>query len=184
MSDYTGGIRINLTEEDIKEAIEWGRKNKDSDIILHSYSFGDHLYMEWEDGGIIQTKTFALASLSVALARQGKSPSKAEIDEIINSDTLAIEFTARGEKTDFIKGSKAYLKQGEKTIRPVKTEIDKEIKCVPNVSILGEEIVTIYEGCLVASFLYSEIDLKSKTTIALVKKYGSYEFVEDFSWYK
>lgn len=185
MSDYTGGIKINLTEEDIKEAIEWGKENKDPLDIRHSHTFGDYLYMEWEDGGKIVTKYHALALLSASLARKGKSPSKAEIEEIVNTDVFGIEFIARLEEPIIFEDSRIFLRQHKKTIRPVKTKVVKEVTPIPNVSIFGERLATIYEGYIIAYFLYSQIDPKAETTIAFIMKGGwTSEFGVNFSWYE
>jgi len=186
MNDYTGGIKVNLTEEDIKEAIEWGKENKNSSIIERTHTFGDHLYMEWEDGGRLLTKYLALALLSADLAKQGKSPSKTQIEEIANSDTFIVEFTIRLRVPIIFEDSTVLLKQGRKTIHPVKTEVLKEAKAVPDMAMFGEqEKMTIYDGCIAAYFPYSEIDPKAITRVAFTMKGGWVSlFKVDFSTYK
>jgi len=172
---YIDGIKVDLAEEEAKEAINWGAGNKDSiKNIFLPYSFGEpEIYQE---GGAVLTKTYALAMLSCRLAREHKSLDRAEIEEILNSDTLGIAVTTYGSKADFLKGSRILLKQGNKTIHPVRTETEKQVE--------STEDFSVYRGHLVGYFRYSEIDLKARTTVILVKKRGESRFEVDFSRYK
>ena len=172
---YSDGVKVDLTEEDIKEAIDWGRENKDNlENIFRHYSFGELAI--YQEGGAVLTKTYALASLSCILAREYKSPDRAEIAEIVNRDTLGIAVTTYGSKADFLKGSRIFLKQGKKIIHPVKTEIEKQVE--------STEDLSVYRGHLTGYFLYSDIDPKAKTKIILVKPGGESRFKVDFSRYK
>lgn len=172
---YTDGIKVDLTEEDVKEAIDWGRKNKDNlENIFRRYSFGELAI--YQEGGAVLTKTYGLASLSCTLAREDRSPDRADIAEIVNSDALGIAVTTYGSKPDFLKGSRLVLRQGEKIIHPVNTEITKQVESTKDLS--------LYRGHLVGYFLYSHIDPKAKTTIILVKERAESRFEVDFSRYK
>jgi len=175
MNDYTGGIKVNLTEEDIKEAIHWGSENRDNlENILRCYSFGElGIYQE---GGAVLTKTYGLACLGCFSAREIRTPDRAEIEEIVNSDTLGIAVTTYGSKADFLRESRLVLRQGEKIIHPVNTEITKQVE--------STEGFSVYRGHLVGYFPYSEIDPKAKSTVILVKERGESRFEVDFSLYK
>ena len=172
---YSDGIKVDLTEEDIKEAINWGKENKDNlENILRCYSFGE--LSIYQEGGAVLTKTYGLACLGCFSAREHRIPNRAEIEEIVNYDALGIAVTTYGSRADFLKGSRLVLMQGEKIIHPVNTQITKQVE--------STEDFSVYRGHLVGYFLYSEIDPRAKSTIIMVKERGESRFDIDFSRYK
>lgn len=176
---YTDGIKINLTEEEIKNAIDWGAKNKDSPWkFTKPYAFHWHWY--YGDKGAITTKISALADRGCSSARRYKSPERTEIDEILKSDSFPIiVFFIRGSRFALPEDYHMVLKQGEKFIHSIKTEAKRLI--VPLPTFLGSYD---FKWAVGARFLYSEIDPKAKTTIILVKPKSESRFEVDFSRYK
>lgn len=201
MSDYTGGIKINLTEEGIKEAIDWGAKDKNSygKNVSEAYRFGKPLsnwigewvnfreatgkkidnWSEYKESGSIYTKFFSLATLGGSLAREGKSPERADIEKILNMRTMMVYIHTYGDKGQFAKNYRIVLKQGEKLIQPVEVKADG-LACKTAFFPKSPS----FSACVEARFLYSEIDPKAKTTIILVKDQGESRFEVDFSRYK
>jgi len=175
---YTDGIKVDLTEEEIKEAIDWGAKNKDSFWkVIKPYLFG-----KWgisEEFGVILTKSFYLASLGARSARNYKSPEESDIGVVLIDDTLHVMINTYGNEPEFYKGYQIVLKQGERVIHPVKIESRKQAG--PTVGFLN---TPYYRGDVTGLFRYSEIDFRAKTTIILVKDEGESRFEVDFSEYK
>ena len=175
---YTDGIKINLTEEEIKNAIDWGAKNKASPVkIIKSYSFGKlKLY---EDFGLILTKFMYLAKLSAMCAKHYDRFDKTLIKKVLNIDTLDIMITTYGSRENFLENSNIVLKQGKKIIRPIK--ILKQKITDPTAGFLN---IPYYKGYIAGYFPYSRIKPKGKTIIILCKKRGESRFEVDFSRYK
>jgi len=175
---YSGGIKVNLTEEEIQEAINWGAEKKDSEHIFLSYSFGGRGYPPQEDG-MIHTKFFGLAYLGYRLARKHKSPEKAEIEAILHSyeEYFGIDISTYGDEIDFAKDYYIVLRQGIKIIEAVSTD-----RWADTTDYFPES--PSYKATVTSIFPYSEIDPKGKTTIILVKDREESRFEVDFSRYK
>jgi hypothetical protein len=172
------GIKVNLTEGDIKEAINWGVKNKDSFWdVLKSYMFGKWGFSE--EYGVVFTKTFYLACIGAMAARKYKSPDEVDIGAVLLDDNLHIMINTYGSKANFHKDYHIILKQDERVIHSTKTESKKEAD--PTIGFLS---IPYYRSSVTGFFHYSEIDLRIKTRIILCKGQTQSGFEVDFSRYK
>jgi len=175
---YTDGIKVNLTEEEIKEAIDWGKKNKDSpQNVFPPWVFGK--FGKYDENGTIFTKTCYLTCLGFFSAREYKSPDTSEVESFLSRDVLGITITTFGSKADLLKKYRIVLKQGEKFIKPKKTTRRKVAD--PTAGFMG---IPYYKFHIMGLFPYSEIDPKGKTTVILIKDRGESRFEVDFSRYK
>ena len=175
---YTEGIKSDLTEEDIKEAINWGPKiTKCPESFLRLYRFGSvRAYKEWGDIG---TNFSSLAWLGWEEAQSHRSLKRTEIDKIAHSEDFTISITTYGHRPDFAENYRIVLKQGEKVIQPkyiVPTYEANPTSAFPE--------PPSYKAMVTAFFSYSEIDPKAKTTIVLTKDERESRFRVDFSRYK
>ena len=175
---YSDGIKVDLTEEDIKEAIHWGSGNKDSSgNIFQPYIFGKP--GSYEQGGIILTKTFSLALESCISAGVYKEISKAHIQKILRNKFLPILINTWGSKKDFLRGSRILLQQGQKIVQPEHPTTFKHADPVA-----GFLSAPYYRWVIGGLFPYSEIDPKAKTIVILIGGRGESRFEVDFSRYK
>lgn len=176
---YTDGIKSQLSQEEVNEAIDLGAKIKDSyEDFLHSYRFGGSA--DYDEHGVIITKFSALVTQSWQAARKYQTIKNTDIDEILRTPTFnVILFTYLG-RPGLGKDSHIVLKQGDKIIQPRKIEVAHEQQ-KPDT----DYTVPIWEICVAAYFAYSDIDPKAKTTIIFVlPTYDEVTFEVDFSRYK
>jgi len=175
---YTDGIKVDLTEEEVKETIDWGRRNKDSfGNLLRPCLFGK--FGLYEENGMIITKTLELAAQSALAAITYRTLTEAQVNQICKSKYFAIRVNTYASKKDFLKACSIVLGQGKKIIRPKRIERVKETD--PTAGFFG---IPYYRGYVMGLFSYSDIDPKAKTTIVLIKVIGESRFEVDFSKYK
>lgn len=172
---YRDGIKIHLTEKEVKKAIYWGWENKDSpQDIFGAYSFyGRGKSREW---GIIGTKIFRLATLSCVSAEENKELDQADIEGILIDPYLGIMLYTFESNVEFLEKFRIVLKQGEKNIET------KDMK--PSKPAEPAKHYPYHTARVIALFPYSEIDPKAKTTIILIKDERESRFEVDFSRYK
>ena len=175
---YSGGIKVDLTEEEVQEAINWGAENKDSpEVLIRAYAFGNP--RAYEESGHISTKFSLLAFLGCHSARRYKRPERADIEAVLGEKTLGVGIFTYGDKIDFAKDYHMVLKQGEKVIQPVSVKAPGLAEMTAH----WPESPS-YRATVRAEFSYSEIDLKAKAIVILVKDRGESSFEVDFSRYK
>lgn len=175
---YTGGIKVNLTEEEVQEAINWGAENKDSPVVFRRpYNFGSP--NAFEESGRISTKFYSLADCGYGTARKYKSPEKWMIDIILGYRTLTIYIFTYGDRLDFAKNYHMVIKQGEKIIQPVSVKAPELAKMTARWPHSPS-----YKAIVSGLFAYSEINPKGKAVIILIKGRGESKFEVDFSRYK
>lgn len=175
---YTDGIRVDLNQEEVKEALDWGVKNKFStENIIAAYHFGSE--EAHEEHGVIFTKFHALAVVAAESAREYRSPDASKIDEVLHRETFGIAIFTYGDWLGFAAGYHMVIKQGEKIIHPIEVEAAEGAMIEPRA--LGTPLV---ETPVTAEFRYSDVALKGKTTIVLIKDKGEISFDVDFSNYK
>jgi hypothetical protein len=169
-ADTAGAIDVDLNAAAVKKAVEDGKQMKDDDLKTISTRFGANLKDDiCGGGGAIRTKTVTLNRLGGAIARNPEQAEqdKAKIDEqiqkILDSKVLKIEFDFCGETADFAEGSSATLEQGGKMIKGEMAKPDKAKK---------NEKGPAYRGKIVASFPYSSFDPKASTKITLFPPIG------------
>lgn len=176
--NFVQAVIVNLTEEEVQEAIDWGTKNKDSyEKTTSPYKFGET--EAYKENGYIGTKFFMLAFLAYQSARRYESLDRAHIEEVLNFKTLAINIVTYGYEIDFAKNYHMILKQGEKVIQPVSVEAPELVDMAPRWIESAP-----YSAQVTGFFPYAKIDPKAKTTIILIKARGESRFEVDFSRYK
>jgi hypothetical protein len=174
---YSEGIKVNLTEKEVKEALDWGRKNKDTPkVLFFTYRFSSQAY---KGEGYIATKFMALALLGCSSGKRYQSVKRADIEDILNTKVLMISISTYGDKPDFAKDYHMVLKQGGKVIQPVSVDAPAWANTTG-----GSPENPSYLAPVIASFPYSDIDPKAKTTVILIKDQGDSRFEVDFSHYK
>ncbi|NIO18856.1 hypothetical protein GTN42_05360 [bacterium] len=175
---YTNGIKVDLSEDEVKEAIDLGVKNKDSPESIRSlYYFGEgggH-----KEYGFVATKFYTLAFLGCRFAKRYKNPEREEIEEILNSKELWIGICTYGDKVDFAENYHIVLTEGRKVIQPVNPRAPRWTKTTASYPASPS-----YEATIIASFPYSKINPKAKATIVLIKDRGKSSFRVDLSRYK
>ena len=175
------GIKVDLTEKEVREAIERGTKMKeDPSDSLQLYHFGS--VEPYEDHGHIHTKFFDLVVLGYTSAHTDmgyKNLETQDIVTIVRMEHLGISIVTYGDKKGFAKNYRIMLKQGNKLIQPDIFEGDMEIE-----TLADSQESPSFEAMLLAYFPYSEIDLKAKTTIILIKDEGESRFEVDFFMWK
>lgn len=175
---YIEGIKVDLNEQEIKEALNWGEKNKFSvEKILETYHFGAE--ESYEEHGIIFTKFHGLAVLGAESARKYSSPDLSKIDKILHREKLGITIFAYGDRLGFAAEYHIVIKQGAKIIQPTEVEAPEGAMIEPRA--LGTPAV---ETPVTAGFRYSDIALKGKTTIVLIREKDELSFDVDFSNYR
>lgn len=175
---YTDGIKVDLTEDEVKEAIDLGVKNRDSPESIRSlYCFGGGVGRK--EYGFVATKFYTLAFLGCRLAKRYKSPEREEIEEILNSKELWIGICTYGDKIDFAENYHIVLTEGKKVIQPVNPRAPRWTNTTAS-----SPTSLSYQATIIASFPYSKINTKAKATIVLIKDRGKSSFKVDFSRYK
>ncbi|MFQ5868104.1 MAG: hypothetical protein ACE5IT_08985 [bacterium] len=175
---YTEGIKVGLTEEDIKEAVDLGAKIKDTAKgFLPSYGFGS--MKAYKEYGNIITKFCSLVLLSLKLGKGYKNLEEAKIEEINRLEHFTITILTYGDEVDFAKNYRIVLRQEEKVIKPV--YIKTHYQALASSSFPQSPS---FGAVVIAHFLYSEVDPKARTTIILVKDKEESSFEVDFSRYK
>lgn len=174
---YTDGIKVNLTQEDIQEALTLGAQNRGSKDSGAKYYFGTR--EGYEEYGYLTTKFSSLVGLGWGSAKEHKKPDRFLIDYLSRFIVFGIEVVTYGDEIDFAKNYHIVLKQGGMVIRPeipFWEQMGEKTPCFPE--------SPSYKALVTGLFPYSEIDPKAKTTIILIKDRGESTFEVDFSRYK
>ena len=164
-SNISEGIEILPTQEQIDDAIKYGETH--SENIFGSERMKPAAFGNWPDvgGGLTKSKLIRLTVISAMKVRAKKKISKDDINTVLNSDSLSISYRG-GDDVYKIK-----LMQGTRIIEPEevrKPEMgDKDLK--------HKTIFTV------ASFPYTALELNAKTTVIIVKDFGTEKYEVDFS---
>ena len=195
--NFVHGIMVNLSEEDIQEAIDWGVENRHSyENIASFYRFGKR--KAYEEHGFINTKFCSIAYLGYEAGKLYKRPERAEIDKILSNKNFEISIMTYGDNKDFADDYHIVLMQGEKVVQPVSVNVwdftGLRRKKTSGLTGLVRRISAFltklifpgyrYEASVCAEFPYSQIDPNQKTTIILIKDEGQNRFEVDFSMCK
>jgi hypothetical protein len=175
---YTDGIKSQLSQEEVNEAIDLGAKFKDSpEDYRDFYRFGGS--EAYDQHGYIVTNFYSLVAVSWQAARKYTTINKTDIDEILRNSAIVVNLFTYWDRPGLGKDPHVVLKQGDKIIQPFKVEVAHE-ENIPD----PDYTVPIWEICVSACFAYSDIDPKAKTTIIFVLLTDEVTFEVDFSRYK
>jgi hypothetical protein len=172
---------INLNEEEIQKAVKFGKENKDSlqESLGKIYSFGRS--RKFEDGGIIKTKWYKLASMAAIEEKQSHTE-PLEQSYILQDESLQIDFIVFGYTLDFAQEYTAFILQEDREIEPEKKYSDRNQYCMPK-----KESMIGFPSCRTTVrtyFSYKSLDA-TKEAIIVIKKDGKEFRVEvDFSKFK
>ncbi len=159
------GIEVNPTKEQIDEVIKYGEANTGK--IFKTELVAPATFGNWPDfgGGLVKSKLINLAVMSAMMKRAKKNLTEETINEIMAEKDLTISY--RGGADIY----KIKLKQGMNLIEP------KEM-VKPD---LGGKDPTKHAVFFVASFPFSKLDPNAKTSIVIVKDFGTNKYEVDFS---
>lgn len=165
LTNTSHGIEINPSKELIEEAIKYGEAHPEG--IFKTERLALASFGNWPDygGGIIMSKLIRCTVISSMKARAKKEFTKEETDETIGLKHLIIDYKG---------GAGVYkimLKQGGKEIGP--SEMKK-----PDFEQVGP---SKHAALYVVKFPYSKLDPNAKTTILVIKDFGTKEYTVDFS---
>lgn len=164
----SGAFDIKLTQEQMKEASEYGSKYKGKDVfdspIVKSACFGEY---PKGGGGLIMSKYIEIAVVSAmkALKEQTLSPEGAK--EINESMTFKVVVSVPEESVQIPEDVQIILKQGTNTILPEKTE-------------LGMKYKEKRQG-IVGTFRYDKVNPMASTAIIVKTKKSEEKYKIDFS---
>jgi hypothetical protein len=159
------GIEVNPTKEQIDEVIEYGEANTGK--IFETELVAPAIFGGWPDfgGGLVKSKLINLAVMSAMMKRAKKKLTEETINEIMAEKDLTISY--RGGADVY----KIKLKQGLNLIEP------KEM-VKPD---FGSKDPAKHAIFIVASFPYSRLDPNAKTSIVIIKDFGTDKYEVDFS---
>lgn len=159
------GIEVNPTKELIVAAIDYGKTNYKK--IFQTEYIAPATFGNWPSfgGGLIKSKLVNIAVLSAMKVRAGKELAEEEAQKIIEKNELTISY--RGGADVY----KIKLRQGERVIKSKEMVKPK----------MGSKDPTAHAIFIVASFPYSKIDLNAKTTVIIIKDFGTVRYEVDFS---
>ena len=175
------GIVVNLTEEDITNAIKKGEeKGSKAEYLKQKYSFGREGI--FEEDGIIRTKWSKLVRFSGLLVAKGKKLTEQEKKRVLTSNELQIDIHTFGNKIDFASEYKVHLVQKGKIIETEKVSANHVAYC-PRKKVVAVGFPR-YRATVRAFFSYGKISPNEKAEIVLVKNKKKVVFEVDFKNYK
>lgn len=159
---------IQLTQEQIKEANNYGAKYKGKEIfespIVKSACFGEY---PKGGGGLIMSKYIEITVVSAMKTLQEKVITPEDIKEITESTTFKVVVSIPDESIQTTEDVEIILKQGTNTILPQKTEFGMKYK-------------DKRQG-IVGTFRYDKINAKANTLILVKIKKSEEKYKIDFS---
>jgi hypothetical protein len=162
------GIEVNPTKEQIDEVTKYGEANTGK--IFKTELVAPATFGNWPSfgGGLVKSKLIHLAVISAMKMRAKKNITDEEVNEIMGAKDLTISY--RGGADVY----KIKLKQGVNLIEP-KEMVKPDMK--------GKD-PTKHAIFIVASFPYSKLNPNAKTSIVIIKDFGTDKYEVDFSGIK
>ncbi len=159
---------IQLTQEQIKEASNYGSKYKGKEIfdspVVKKACFGEYPHGE---GGVIMSKYIHTAVMSAMMALKDKTVTPEDIQEIAESTTFKVVVAVPDEEIKTPEDVQIILVQGTNNILPQKTEFGMKYK-------------DKRQG-IVGTFQSDKVDSKANTTIIAKTRNDSKKYKIDFS---
>lgn len=156
-----------LTQEQIKEASEYGSKYKGKEVfdspIVKKACFGEYPNGE---GGLVMSKYINAAVTSAMVALKDKTLTPEDIKEIAESTTFKVVVSVPAEEVETPEDIQIILIQGTNNILPQKTEFGVKYKERQGV---------------VGTFQIDKVDPEASTTIIAKMKNDSRKYNIDFS---
>ena len=175
---YHDGIKFTLSEQEIQDAISWGKANK-RNVLERDYHgiWGEALgtFAKYAGGGImpeavVHTKYLRIAEHASDQNAKYQEINPQAIEEIKLSNNLLITCVATNTYAEFPRGIHIVLKQGEKIIQPINITGKED---VPRAQV--DNLSTTWWSAFTASFPESEIDSKAKSTLVIIDTIRNFE---------
>ncbi len=164
----SGAFDIQLTQEQMEEAREYGAKYKGKDVfdspVVKSACFGDY---PQGGGGLIMSKYIKIAVSSAMRSLKDQTLTPSDLKEIGESTTFTVVVSVPEESVQIPEDVQIILKQGTNTILPQKTEFGMKYK-------------DNRQG-IVGAFRYDKINPGANTTIIVKTKKSEEKYKIDFS---
>ncbi|MEP9409839.1 MAG: hypothetical protein HRF42_00260 [Candidatus Brocadia sp.] len=164
----SGAFDIHLTEEQIKEANDYGKKYKGKDIfdspVVKQACFGEYPV---GGGGLIMSKYIKIAVSSAMRSMKDQSLTPDDLKEIGESETFNVVVSVPDEGIQSPQDVQIILRQGTNTILPQKTEFGMKYK-------------NNRQG-IVGTFRYDKIHPRASTSIIVKMKKSEEKYKIDFS---
>lgn len=173
----THAIEVRPTAEEIQAALDRGKdaaqRQSPPDTFYVRFGATDELH----SSGFLITKLGGLSIMATHMALRGIQPSKADVSQILEGQTMLVSTVIFGNVPNFAIDSYMVFDQGGKTIKPVTVRFDG----VANRSAAWPESPR-FKSKVVASFNYADFDPDAKTTITVFPANGGESsFILDFS---
>ncbi|MGE5654833.1 MAG: S1C family serine protease [Bacillota bacterium] len=154
------GIMVNLTDSQIDEAADFGRKLADGWADLSDGYFDGKV-----DRAVLFTEYLYVARRVMSMTEQGFTVAKRFEREVAQQirGSVEIQFELNGKQADFLEGAKVTLKQGERMIAG---------KLVTEVSYLVADDKTDYIACFDARFDSEALDPAEPIEVRVTPKSG------------
>lgn len=189
--EYKDGIKFSLTDEEVKEAIEFGQKTKPKDIDklytsnFFGKGFGDFMKVVGSPTpeATVMTKRYSIASYVAGQKVKYMEPDPKRIEQIRNLNSLEIRFIATSSYPEFPKAIHCVLKKDDKAIQPTSiTGKDKNAEAV----IDKDSHTKVWFAVFVASFDPKDIDPKAGYAFIIIDTARDFEqkINLDFSKYE
>ncbi len=117
--------------------------------------------------GFLMTKMNGLTVMASHFGLRGETPSKTEIQRILDEKTMLVSVTIFGETPAFADNSYIVLNQGEKLVKPLNVRFDgvaQRTKVWPD--------APRYKAKVIGSFQYDAFDPSANTTIMVFPSQG------------
>jgi hypothetical protein len=172
-----GAIETRPPEGAVAAALERGRAAATDRIPP------DRLYAwfgssePFEPRGFIMTKLVGLRVMAAHFALRGEQPTEAEVQRILDEPSMLVSVTIFGDGPAFAVESYLVLVQGDRIIKPQTVRFDGRAQ---RTSVWPR--APAYQAKVVASFLYTDFDLRAPTKISVFPRAGGeVTFDLDFS---
>jgi len=155
-------IDVQPTRSQIETALERGK------AAAVARTPPDRLYAwfgsvnEREPRGFLMTKLAGLTVMSAHFALRSATPADAEINRILEDQSLLISVVVFGDRPNFAVDSYMVLQQGQRTIKPINVRFDGQAS---RTSVWPH--VPAYRAKVVASFFYADFDPRARTRISV-----------------
>jgi hypothetical protein len=160
-------IDVSPTAEQIQAALDQGKEAAERGMPPDNFYVRFGITDEVQPKGFLITKIGALSVMATHMALRGLQPSKADVNQVLESTTMLISTVILGNTPNFAVDSYMVLEQGGKQIKPVMVRFDAQA----NRSVVWPKSPR-FKAKVVASFNYADFDPKAKTTITVYPATG------------
>jgi hypothetical protein len=160
-------IDVSPTAEQIQTALDQGKEAAEKGMPPDSFYVRFGVTDEVQPKGFLVTKIGALSVMATHMALRGLQPSKADVNQVLESTTMLISTVILGNTPNFAVDSYLVLEQAGKSIKPVMVRFDAQATR----SVVWPKSPR-FKAKVVASFNYADFDPKAKTTITVYPATG------------